>query len=75
MHYAARRGKLAMLKYLRDVGSSHGVSLEMENSFGLSPIVYAMMNQKVHTFIYLYYKVKCALSTETASWVITQMVK
>ena len=31
VHYAARRGQLALLKYLRDVGPAFGVSLEMEN--------------------------------------------
>lgn len=33
-----------MLKYLREIGPAHGVTLKMENSYGLTPIVYAMMN-------------------------------
>ena len=47
----------------------------MENSRGLTPIVYAMMNQRVYTFIYLYFKVKCRLSLEIAKWTVTQMIK
>ena len=64
-----------MLKYLREVGPSYGISLEMENAYELTPIVYAMMNQKVYTFVYLYYKVQVPLSLETASWTVTQMIK
>ena len=75
VHYAARKGQLAMLKYLREVGPSRGVTLEMENSYGLSPIVYAMMNQQVYTFIYLRFKMQCQLSVDRACWTITQMTK
>ena len=64
-----------MLKYLREVGPAQGVTLEMENSYGLTPIVYAMMNNQVYTFIYLYFKMSCYLSSERASWTITQMIK
>ena len=71
VHYAARRGQLSMLKYLRDIGPSRGITLEMENSLGLAPIIYAMMNQQVYTFIYLYFKLQCALTAEKAIWTIS----
>ena len=64
-----------MLKYLRDFGPANGVTLEMENSYGLTPIVYAMMNQQVLTFIYLYFKLKCTLPVERASWATMQLIK
>ena len=47
IHYAARRGELAMLQYLRELGKENGVDLEMENTYGMTPIVYAMMNNQV----------------------------
>ena len=71
VHYAARKGELAMLMYLRKVGGPHGVTLESENSYGLTPIIYAMMNHKVHAFIYLYFKMHCKLSSKKAQWTIT----
>ena len=64
-----------MLKYLQEVGPDQGVTLEMENSYGLTPVVYAMMNHKVYTFIYLYFKLKCPLSVDRACWTVTQMIK
>lgn len=64
-----------MLKYLREVGPSEGISLEMENDYALTPVVYAMINHQVYAFIYLYYKLKCKLSTDRACWTTTQMVK
>ena len=75
VHYAARKGQLKMLKYLREMGRPYGVTLEMENSYGLTPIVYTMMNQQVHSFIYLYFKIGCQLSEERACWTVTQMIK
>ena len=71
VHYAARRGQLTMLKYLRQEGEQHGVTLESPNSYGLTPIVYAMMNHKVHVFIYLYFKLRCELTQERAAWTVT----
>ena len=71
VHYAARRGQLSMLKYLREVGPSYTISLEMENAYGLTPVVYAMMNHQVYTFIYLYFKVQVPLSKESAKWTVT----
>ena len=59
VHYAAKRGQLSMLKYLREIGTKHGVTLEMENSYGLAPIIYAMMNQQFYVFVYLYFKARC----------------
>ena len=44
VHYAARRGELNMLKYLNEVGSQFGVSLQMPNAHGLAPIMYTMLN-------------------------------
>ena len=64
-----------MLKYLKEVGPSQGVTLEMENSYGLTPIVYAMMNNQLYSFIYLYFKVKVNLTIERACWTVTQMIK
>lgn len=64
-----------MLRYLREVGTAEGVTLEMENSYGLTPVVYAMMNHKVYSFIYLYFKLRCHLSVERACWTTTQMIK
>ena len=60
-----------MLRFLKEVGIPYGVTLEMENSYGLTPVVYAMMNNKVHTFIYLKHKMGCALSEERACWTVT----
>ena len=60
-----------MLRYLREVGAPQGVTLESENSYGLTPISYAMMNHKVHVFIYLYFKMHCKLTNERACWTIT----
>ena len=64
-----------MLKYLNEVGEEHGVTMEMENDYGLTPVVYAMMNHKFYAFIYLYFKLKCPLEAERACWVITHMIK
>ena len=64
-----------MLKFIRQVGVEKGVTLEMENSYGLSPIVYAMINHKFYTFIYLYFKLKCELTAERACWTISQIIK
>lgn len=75
VHYAARRGQLAMLKYLREVGPASGITLEMENSYGLTPVVYAMMNHKTYAFVYLYFKLRCDLTMERACWTATQMIK
>ena len=44
VHYAARKGQLALLKQLREIGHGYGLSLEMENTYGLTPVVYSMMN-------------------------------
>lgn len=64
-----------MLKYLKEIGTGLGVTLEMENSYGLTPIVYAMMNHKVYTFIYLFSKIKAKFPAERAEWTTTQLVK
>ena len=45
VHYAARKGQLDMLKYLNEIGPARNVTLEMENSHGLAPIMYTMLNQ------------------------------
>ena len=57
-----------MLKYLREVGPSYGISLEMENDYGLAPIVYALINNQLYAFVYLYFKMRCSLSEERATW-------
>ena len=75
VHYAARKGQLQMLKYLREIGPAYGVGLEMENSYGLTPIVYAMINNQLYTFVYLFFKMRCSLTAERASWTATQLVK
>ena len=59
VHYAARRGQLTMLKYLREIGTRYGVTLEMENMYGLTPIIYAMMNHQFYVFVFLYFKARC----------------
>ena len=64
-----------MLKFLREVGPASGVTLEMENSYGLTPVVYAMMNHKTYAFVYLYFKLHCSLTVERACWTATQMIK
>lgn len=60
-----------MLKYLQEIGPARGVTLEMENSYGLTPIVYAMMNHKVYTFIYLFSKIRVPFPVERAEWTTT----
>ena len=64
-----------MLKYLKEIGNDYGVTLEMENSYGLTPVVYSMMNHQVYTFIYLFFKLRCNLPIERACWTTTQMIK
>lgn len=83
VHYAARRGQLAILKYIRSVPAQRAsedsqrsvVTLEMENSYGLTPIVYALMNCQFNTFVYLRFKMRCKLTEERASWTVTQLIK
>jgi hypothetical protein len=52
-----------MLKYLKSLESnetySGQIDLEMNNDFGISPIVYAMMHQNVYCFIYMRHKLGC----------------
>ena len=64
-----------MLKYLREIGPDHGVTLYMENSYGLTPVVYAAMNHEVYAFIYLFHKLKSEFLAERAAWVVTQLIK
>ena len=45
VHYAARRGELQMLKYLKEIGPANGITLDMTNAFDLAPITYTMLNQ------------------------------
>ena len=47
----------------------------MENAHGLAPIMYTMLNQKVYSFIYLYFKQKCELSKDSVTWATTHMVR
>ena len=75
VHYAARRGELNMLKYLNEIGPERNVTLEMENSHGLSPIIYTMLNQKVFAFIYLYFKQKCQFDRDSCEWAVKYMVR
>ena len=75
VHYAARRGELNMLQYLNKIGPERNVTLTMTNSHGLAPIMYTMLNQKVYSFIYLYFKMKCPLSKESVTWATTHMVR
>ena len=75
VHYAARRGELSMLKYLNEIGPEHNVSVQMENAHGLAPIMYTMLNQKVYSFIYLYFKLNCELSEDSVTWATTHMVR
>ena len=64
-----------MLKYLNEIGPARNVTLEMENSHGLTPIMYTMLNQNVHAFIYLYFKQKCLLTKDWAEWAVRHMVR
>ena len=41
----------------------------------MPPVVYAMMNQKFYTWIYLYFKMKCTLDEATAVWCVGEMIK
>ena len=75
VHYAARKGELSMLKYLNEIGPERNVTLQMENAHGLAPIMYTMLNQKVYSFIYLYFRLNCPLDKDSVTWAITHMVR
>ena len=64
-----------MLKYLNEIGPERNVTLQMENAHGLAPIMYTMLNQKVYSFIYLYFKQNCELSKDSVTWATTHMVR
>ena len=50
-HYAARTGELAILVYLKGLADLNAL-----DCFGYTPLHYAVMYNKVYSFIYLYYK-------------------
>ena len=64
-----------MLKYLKEIGPTHGITLDMTNAFDLAPITYTMLNQQVYAFIYLYFKLQCPLPKDKVIWAVKHMVR
>jgi len=60
-----------MLKYLHELG----LDLTKGNKFNIAPVIYAMMHQKVYSFIFLYFKLGCDIDESMLQWAIAEMVK
>ena len=75
IHYAARRGELGIIKYLNEFKADCGLDFNAKNNYNMPPVVYAMINQKFYTWIYLYFKMNCTLEESTAVWCVGEMVK
>lgn len=62
VHYAARSGKLGILKLLSTKLPSE--AFEQVNKYGVPPVLYALTNQKFFTFVYLYLNKRCQVTAE-----------
>jgi hypothetical protein len=71
IHYAARQGRLGILKHL----STLNLDFEKGNKYGISPVIYSLVNQQVYTFVFLAFKMGCELTPTLAMWSATEMVK
>ena len=61
-----------MLKYLNTLDGFEQ-EFETANKFGVPPVLYAITNNQIFTFIYLAVKLSCELTDDHTKWAIKEM--
>ena len=74
VHYAARAGRLGILKVLTKYEHMEP-EFDKRNIYGVPPALYALTNQKIYSFIFLHLKVGCPLSEDLAKYAVKEIMK